>query len=99
MHGEAIAVGLITEGFIAHEQNMLSIEDFESMCKFIRGIYGKVSIQEEDLDSIARLTLQDKKNRDNKILCVLQSGLGKAKWDCEITLQSVIDALKFYRTL
>jgi 3-dehydroquinate synthase len=99
LHGEAIAVGLITEGFIAHQEDMLSKNDFESIYQFIRSIYGKVEIQTEELHAIAQLTLQDKKNKDNKILCVLQSGLGKAKWDCEITLQSVKDALTFYRTL
>jgi 3-dehydroquinate synthase len=99
LHGEAIAIGLVTEGFIAHQQNMLSKNDFESICRFMLSIYGKVEIMEDELQSIAQLTLQDKKNRDNRILCVLQDGLGKAKWDCEITLQSVKEALMFYRTL
>ena len=54
---------------------------------------GKSKSQNAELDSIAQLTLQDKKNKDNKILCVLLEGIGKAKWDCEITLESVKEAL------
>lgn len=99
LHGEAIAVGLITEGFIAHQLQMLSKTDFESIYQYIVSIYGKVEIKSNELDSIAQLTLQDKKNRNNKILCVLQDGIGKAKWDCEISLQSVKEALSFYQML
>lgn len=99
LHGEAIAVGLITEGFIAHQLQMLSKTDFGSIYQYIVSIYGKVEIKSNELDSIAQLTLQDKKNRNNKILCVLQDGIGKAKWDCEITLQSVKEALSFYQML
>jgi 3-dehydroquinate synthase len=99
LHGEAIAIGLITEGFIAYNQKMLTETDFKSIYDYIISVYGKVEIKSDELDSIAQLTLQDKKNRDNKILCVLQDGIGKAKWDCEISLQSVKEALSFYQML
>ena len=99
LHGEAIAVGLITEGFIAKSQGYLTEAALKDICSFIVNIYGKVRIEKEDLDSIAQLTLQDKKNKGNKILCVLLDGIGKAKWDCEISLESVKEALSFYRTI
>jgi 3-dehydroquinate synthase len=99
LHGEAIAIGLITEGFIAHHQKMLTETDFKFIYQYIIKVYGKVEVRSDELDSIAQLTLQDKKNRDNKILCVLQDGIGKAKWDCEISLQSVKEALSFYQML
>ncbi len=99
LHGEAIAVGLITEGYIARTQELISEEEFRGMCKFILETYGKVSIASEELEAIAQLTVQDKKNKDNKILCVLLDGIGKAKWDCEISIESVKEALSFYRML
>ena len=99
LHGEAIAVGLITESYLAKKLEYLSSEDFSNICDFIINIYGKVAIESEDLESIAKLTLQDKKNKGNKILCVLLDGIGKAKWDCEISLESVKEALSFYRTI
>jgi len=99
LHGEAIAIGLIAEGYIAKNLDLLSDPDFKSICNFILKVYGKVKIENEELESIAQLTLQDKKNKGNKILCVLLDGIGKAKWDCEIKLESVKDALSFYRTI
>jgi 3-dehydroquinate synthase len=90
---------LIAEGYIAKNLGLLGERDFKSICDFIVKIYGKVTIVNEELDAIAQLTLQDKKNKGNKILCVLLDGIGNAKWDCEITLESVKDALSFYRTI
>jgi 3-dehydroquinate synthetase len=40
---------------------------------------------------------QDKKNKGNKVLCVLLEGIGKARWDCEINNDEVKGALSFYR--
>jgi 3-dehydroquinate synthase len=73
--------------------------DFKDICRFIIWIYGKVNIADEELNSIAQLTLQDKKNKENRIMCVLLDGIGKAKWDCEISLESVKEALSFYQTV
>jgi len=99
LHGEAIAVGLITEGYIAKNNGLLTQQDFTNICDYVLKIYGKVKFENDELDSIAQLTLQDKKNKGNRILCVLLNGIGSAKWDCEITLESVKESLSFYRTI
>lgn len=99
LHGEAIAVGLIAEGYISKKQGYLTDVDFKSICTYIISIYGKVNIDNNELGSIAQLTLQDKKNKDNRILCVLLDGIGKARWDCEISLELVIEALSFYQSV
>jgi 3-dehydroquinate synthase len=62
-------------------------------------VFGKVEIAPKDFDAIASLTLQDKKNEGNKILSVLLDGVGKARWDCEITREEVKGALTIYRSL
>ncbi|MBL0743247.1 3-dehydroquinate synthase [Chryseolinea lacunae] len=99
LHGEAVAVGLIAEAYIGRQRSMISAEDFASLCTFILGIYGKVNLREEDLDAVAKLALQDKKNKGNSILSVLPDGIGNARWDFEISLEEVKGALSFYRTL
>jgi 3-dehydroquinate synthase len=99
LHGEAIAAGLIAEGFIATQKGLLSGSDFTTINRYIIRIFGKIELQSEDEQSIAQLTVQDKKNKGNKILCVLLEGIGKARWDCEITLDEVKRALSFYRSL
>ena len=97
LHGEAIAVGLIAESYIAEKLGQISRDDLLRITTFILRTYDKIDIGTEELDKIAQLTLQDKKNKNNKIMCVLLDGIGKAKWDCEITVESVVDALTFYQ--
>ncbi|SKC88784.1 3-dehydroquinate synthase [Ohtaekwangia koreensis] len=99
LHGEAIALGLIAEGFIARERNMLSHDDFQSIAAYILAVYGKVDLNEKQIAEAAQLTVQDKKNKGNKILCVLQEGIGRARWDCEINFDEVKEALSFYQSL
>ena len=98
LHGEAVAAGLVCEAFLAREKGMLSEKDFEEIRHYILALFGKVDLQSADEESIAKLTSQDKKNKENKILCVLLDGIGNAKWDCEIRPEEVKGALAFYRS-
>lgn len=99
LHGEAIAVGLITEGFIARQRNLLSEEAFQKLYSFLLKTYGKVRFGKDESASIAELILQDKKNKGNRVLCVLLNEIGSARWDCEISLDEVKNALSFYLSL
>lgn len=97
MHGEAVAAGLITEAYLATKRNMLDKQDADAINQFILREFGKVPVELSDDEAIAGITLQDKKNKGNKILCVLLQGLGSARWDCEISADEVKEALHFYR--
>lgn len=97
LHGEAIAAGLICEAFISMKRAMLEESLFIQIKDYLFSLYGKIRLEEDDLEKIAGLTLQDKKNKGNKILCVLFDQIGSARWDCEISLDEVKGALSFYR--
>jgi 3-dehydroquinate synthase len=99
LHGEAIAMGLITEGFIARRHNLLTEPEFNDLVQYLLQIFGKVDLKTGDLPGIGELVLQDKKNRENRILCVLLEQIGSPRWDCEISLGEVNEALSFYLTL
>lgn len=99
LHGEAIAVGLIAEAFIAKQKNLLSELRLSEISNYLLQVFGKITLNPEEDPMIAELTLQDKKNKGNKILCVLLEDVGKARWDCEIDTEEVKGALTFYRSL
>lgn len=98
-HGEAVAAGLIMEAHIATRRGLLGAEELHEIARYISGIYPKIRLDDEAEEAICRLMLQDKKNRNNKILCVLLNGIGDAKWDYEINVDEVKNALTFYQTL
>lgn len=98
LHGEAVAAGLVCEGFLARERGMLSDEEFGGIRDYLLKVFGKVKLKDGEDESIALLTSQDKKNRENKVLCVLLDGIGNAKWDCEISAEEVKKSLAYYRS-
>lgn len=98
LHGEAVAVGLVCEAFLSRERGMLNAHEFEEISAYVLGVFGKVELKDTDEEEIAALTIQDKKNKENKILCVLLEGIGKARLDCEIRPDEVKRALSFYRS-
>jgi 3-dehydroquinate synthase len=97
MHGEAIAAGLIAEAWLASRKNLLTEKSLDEIVRYITRIFGKVQLSADELDPIAKLTLQDKKNKGNKILSVLLEDIGTARFDCEINEEEVKQALQFYR--
>lgn len=98
LHGEAIAAGIVAEAFIANERGLISDDQLDEITNYIIQIFGKILLKETEESKIAQLTLQDKKNKGNKILCVLLDGIGKARWDCEISFEEVKRAVSFYRS-
>ncbi len=98
LHGEAVAAGLIAEGWIAHQKNMLDQKSLHEIVEYVVRIFGKLEVPENALNTIASLALQDKKNKGNVVLGALQEGIGKAVWDVEISLEEITNALRFYRS-
>ena len=99
LHGEAVAAGLIAESFIGLKRNLLDKESLEEIQTYILRVYGKLNLQEKNLKEIAALCLQDKKNKGNSVLCVLPEGIGKAKFDVEISLGEIEECLSYYNRL
>lgn len=98
LHGEAVAVGLCSEAFLAKEKGMLKEVEFKEIVEYVLRVFGKVVLMEQDDEPIVKLASQDKKNKENRILCVLLEGIGNARWDCEIRADEVKRALAFYRS-
>jgi 3-dehydroquinate synthase len=97
LHGEAVAAGLIMEAYLANQKGILTSHDADQIFKYVTEQFGKVDLPENGDAEILTLMLQDKKNKGNKILCVLLEGIGRARWDCEISNDEVKGALSFYR--
>jgi 3-dehydroquinate synthase len=100
LHGEAVAFGLVCEAYIAHKQNLLSEAERNEIIAYILNTFGKVAILEDYYkDEISGLCRQDKKNKDNVIYMALLDGIGKARWDCEVTEDTIVESLTFYQSL
>lgn len=97
-HGEAIAIGMIAEAYVACKNGMITDAELQSISKYLVNIFGKVD-EPYNQNEMNALMAHDKKNRNNKVRMALLSGIGKAVWDQEITETEVVEAMKYYRAL
>src|SRR5690606_25755093 len=62
LHGEAISVGMILEGYLSHELKGLSKLSLEEIKSTFLHHFERVDFTDEDIDAILKLLKFDKKN-------------------------------------
>lgn len=98
-HGHAVALGMMAEAFISKERNFLSADAFEEIQKLITERFEMLTFSDELVHPLFELMQNDKKNFDQKIKCVLLSGIGVSIIDQEITQEDVLKVIQFFETL
>jgi len=97
-HGEAIAIGMVTESFISNNLLNFPSEELENIKKVILNIYGKVEISSEDYNAILDLLIHDKKNVAGQVNFVLLTNLEKSKLDCKVDEELLIKSIDYYNS-
>jgi 3-dehydroquinate synthase len=97
-HGEAVAIGLMTEAFIAFKKGLLPEHDLNQIMPYLRQIFGRVDLP-ENRNALVRLMAQDKKNQGKRILMALPKGIGEAVWDVEVSEIEILESLDFLGSL
>lgn len=98
LHGEAIAAGMICEGYLAYVKKFILVEEILDIRKYIVSVFGKITITDKDIEAILPLTLQDKKNENKEIQCTLLERVGKANFNNPISFQDIKDSIKYYNS-
>jgi len=96
LHGEAVAVGMITEAFLAEKRGLISPQELEDIEIYLFETYGKVHISTNEIEEIVTLTLQDKKNKGKEVLFSLLTGIGDCGYDIPVSKKEMLEALAFY---
>jgi 3-dehydroquinate synthase len=99
LHGEAIAIGMICEAYIAHRQGFLQVSDLQAISQLIGQIYPPIHLQPENFEAILALTYQDKKNLSGQVKFSLLAQIGEANYDQAVTENLMIESLEYYNRL
>ncbi|MFM8848913.1 MAG: 3-dehydroquinate synthase [Cytophagales bacterium] len=97
LHGEAIAIGMIAETYIARQKGLVAEVELTEVRQYILQIFGKVTVNFDD-HTILQFILQDKKNKGNTVLLALPKGLGHCMWDVAVSEMELKEALDYYRS-
>ena len=95
-HGEAIAVGLITELYISHKIHGFDYKNLLSIKKELLGYFKKISFTTSDQKEIFKIMSYDKKNYNNKVKYVLLKGIGNPIIDQDVDNELFFKAFDFY---
>lgn len=99
LHGEAIALGMICEGFLSFQKVGFSYEELDQLTKTMLQIYGKVDFSVNDLDPILDLCLQDKKNEGSTLMFSLLTSIGDCTYNIPVNREEIREAIIYYHNL
>ena len=99
LHGEAIIVGMICELYLSVKMLDFDQKEADDIIQQLLKVHSIRKIKTDEFEGIVKLSIQDKKNNDGQIKCVLLNKVGEAKYDVTITSQDVSDSLNFYNSL
>lgn len=97
LHGEAIAIGMITAGYLSNKILGFPLKQLEEIKRHLHRIYGKKRIEKSKYQGIVELLIHDKKNVGGQVNFVLLSDFEKFEFDCKADTQLIIESLDFYQ--
>lgn len=96
LHGEAIAIGMVTEAWLAHIKGLLSEDTFFSIFYFLKKTYQLQPVEEELFDDIISLMKNDKKNATDQIHFSIIGPVGTQHHDVIVEESWIKKALEIY---
>lgn len=97
LHGEAIAAGMILEGYISWQKNLISKDEYYQIKNTIQSIFDDIVFEENDLSPIQELLIHDKKNEYGNIQFALLDSIGKIKINQEVENELIKKAFEDYK--
>ena len=98
LHGEAIAVGMILESYIALQKNLINTEEYLEIKSTIKSIYDDITFEKNDIEPILELLIHDKKNEFGTIQFALIEGIGNIKINQLVENELILDAFQDYKS-
>jgi 3-dehydroquinate synthase len=98
-HGEAIAIGMICESYLAHKKTSLSAEELADITETLTTLYPKYDLKKADNNVLLEHMLKDKKNLNGKINCTLLNAIGQFNIDNICTNEELLESLNYYANL
>jgi 3-dehydroquinate synthase len=96
LHGEAIAIGMILEGFISYTLVGLPLETALEIKNVFDTHFSKVHFIEEDIDQCIDYLKFDKKNSHGEVKFALLSDIGAPAIDILVHEETIREAFSFY---
>lgn len=98
LHGEAIAIGMFAESYIAYQRGLLPEASFAAIAAFLHRHYGSYSLPPDQFPAYVALMANDKKNDRADLNFSLIGPIGKVHINQTATPAEVYQAMEAYNT-
>ncbi len=98
-HGEAIAIGMICESYLAHKKTGLPAQELQEITDTLHKLYPRYTIKQSDFDTLLEIMKKDKKNQNGNINCTLLTNIGQCNIDNNCTEAELCESLLYYINL
>ena len=99
LHGEGVAIGMITESWLSHTLGCLGKEDLNTMTDYCLRLYGHQVIPVACHETLLALMRQDKKNEADEINFTFLAEPGRAVVNQTATAEEITRSLQYYNSL
>jgi 3-dehydroquinate synthase len=99
LHGEAVAIGMISESYISYATGGISTNELNEICEVIFHYFKLPVIPGNAVNDILKLMLQDKKNISGKTNFTLLNGIGNYNIDKSVEENVIIESVKYYNSM
>ncbi len=96
LHGEAIAIGMILEGYLSSKICGLKNTDLKEIKETFKTTYPNVTFDDNSKKQIIDLMQSDKKNSHGQVKFVLLESIGQCQIDVEVQNALIYEAFDFY---
>ncbi|MEO0895976.1 MAG: 3-dehydroquinate synthase [Bacteroidota bacterium] len=97
LHGEAVAMGIVAESWIAHKRGMLPSSELDEIEQLVERLYPIIKIEEASLEDMYQRGQNDKKNINGVINCTLLQGIGDALVNQAISQEEFYGSIRYYQ--
>jgi len=97
LHGEAIAIGMVCEAYLAHKLNGLSEEDLQEVVGVFVNRFEGYRLLPKTYPDLIELMQNDKKNESDKLGFALLREIGKCDYNMYVEKDLIFESLDFYR--
>jgi len=96
-HGEAVAIGMLSESYISVKNNLLSKTEFDEILQVFQGFFPKYQLDIDFINHIENLINQDKKKEGNKLNFTFANRIGNSIINQDGSLEDIKESIIFYK--
>jgi 3-dehydroquinate synthase len=96
LHGEAIAIGMVLEGYLSHKLTGLSKVELDEIKRNFAKHFTTVTFSSTEIETILALLKHDKKNEHGNINFVLLSSIGNSVIDIKVSAELLSESFLYY---